>query len=95
MDADVRDYTLAIDALHRNVWPVQFDGETIGQLTEHITVALDGGERGYTSWSWKLFVSKGDPPATVGTSARFRERDVALATLAQVHHAIYWTGVTR
>lgn len=89
---DVRDYTLAIDTLHRNIWPVQFEGETVGQLTEHITVALDGSVKPVVNWSWKLFVSDGEPRATIGTKARFRERDVALQTLAQVHHAIYRTG---
>jgi len=86
------DYTLEIDTLHRNVWPVRFNGQVVGELREHMTLALDGGQAPLSDWSWKLNVSEGDDPAYVGTRARYATRDEALAQLSQVHHAIYQTG---
>jgi hypothetical protein len=90
------EYTVEVDPLHRNVWPVTWHGREIGQLTEHITIALDGTEPPSTRWSWKLIISEGDGllagESSVGTKARFTTHGDALATLAQVHHAIYCTG---
>lgn len=48
-------YIMAIDALHRNRWPVRTPEDRLaGEVIEHIAVALDGMEPPKTDWSWKL-----------------------------------------
>lgn len=93
---DTSEYTVTIDALHRNHWPVVWNetNQVIGEVVEHITLALDGGASSTTCWSWTLHVSDGPTPATVKSTASFRTLDDATAALAKAHRDIYGVGAS-
>lgn len=81
------EYTLELAKLHGNTWPVTARGQRVGHLTEHVTVALDGGEQPHTDWSWTLYLDDRQEAVgpTVTSRRRFESWREALDRLAQVH----------
>ncbi len=56
MNVKIEGYTVEIDPLHRNCWPVRSEdtGFVVGEIIEHITATFDLPNSPVVRWSWRL-----------------------------------------
>ena len=87
----VSDYEAHVDPLHRNTWPIRVKGDdtVIGNLTEHITVELDGNTPPVVRWSWAFSDAEADALKVDSdlraSSGRYRSWRSALDVFVNMH----------
>jgi hypothetical protein len=88
----IEGYTAEVDPLHRNNWPVRWEetGEVIGDVVEHITITLDGGEKPITKWSWRITDAEAERLGRFWVPLRrslphYDSHDDAFASLVEFH----------
>lgn len=92
MNVKIEGYTVEIDPLHRNHWPVRSEdtGFVVGEVIEHITATLDLPNPPVVRWSWRLDDAEAErlgkhwvPERS--SVARYTTYDDALAAFVDFH----------